>query len=608
MNQCETDVRACGEANRRGGRRQAGKGNDFMRKERLAQLIETLDTTRKLISIDIYYCIYDTDGIVLYMYPEDGDKDGIRLGTKFVDPTGKLDEVLATEKHIHNFIPMDRFGFYMEGNLIPVYDNGELCGVISSAYVPMNQQQLAAREMAVQSIYSLIMSIDLKNNNHCTRLYFNYDRQQFPTDAQHFDDFCEKMLPFVHPEDAPQLRDFTDLLTMQERLGQEKALTVEGRLRAASGEYRWVELILTRSDEFESSAECNTAVFMVRDIHERKTKELDILDQLERNNQLLFEQSMTDELTKLYNRKGLVWFGGNLLEKVRKNGQSIYVMVADLNGLKYINDHFGHEEGDNAIRAIADMLREVAPDSAVVSRTGGDEFTVLAALEQGSPIPGELEQKLLHTMHTFNETSGLPYMVEVCYGWDLRPASDSANLDEYMHRADDRMYDMKSRTRLSGRLTGNARSELSRHLGSAKQPVFILSADPKVHAELSELLDSGYLLSHFNTIEDALQRMAACEEMTMVFIDQRLEGRPALQQFVRNLPEMKRRNVIPVLLMEREDANAIAEEFARGVQDILTAPYNTVLHQNRIRMMSQMGMTNRKLGQLLEQQMSKTAQ
>ena len=575
-----------------------------MKKERLAQLIEMLDMSRKLIGIDIYYCIYDTNCIVQYIYPEDGDKDGIRIGAKFVDPTGKLEEVLATEKHIHNFIPMERFGFCMEGNIIPVYDNGELCGAITSAYVPMNQQQLAARELAVKSIYSLIMSLDLKNNNHCLRLYFDYEKQQFPTDAQHFDDFCKKMLIYIHPEDASQFQDFTDIIKIQERLCREKTLAMECRLHSISGEYRWAELILTRTNEFESASEPHTAIFMVRDIHERKTKELEILAQLEQNNHLLFEQSITDELTKLYNRKGHVWFGGSLLERAKKNSQSIYAMVADLNGLKYINDHFGHEEGDKAIRTIAEMLQSVAPSSAIVSRTGGDEFTIMMALDQGSTLPVAMEQKLVNTMREFNENSGLPYMVEVSYGWDLRPTSEVANLDDCVHRADDKMYDMKSQRRLSGRLTSSARSELSRRLGSAKQPVFILSSDPAIHAELKELLDSGYIISHIETMEDALPRLESCDEMTLVFVDYRLKGRSAMQQFVRELPEMRRRNIIPIMLMEREDAS-IAEEFARGAQDILTRPYNTVLHKYRIRMMSQMGMTNRKLGQLLEQQMRK---
>ena len=574
-----------------------------MTKEKLEQLIEVLDMTRKLISIDIYYCIYDTDCIVQYIYPEDGDKDGIHVGSKFIDPTGKLEEVLATERHIHNFIPMDRFGFFMEGNLLPVYDNGQLCGAISSAYVPMNQQQLAARELAVQSIYYLIMSVDMKNNNHCIRLYFDYEKQQFPTDAQHFDDFCEKSVPYVHPEDVARFTDFTDVSKVWNRLQNEKTLTMECRLMSVSGEYRWAELILTRTDEFEAADTYNNAVYMVRDIHERKSKELDILAQLERNNQLLFEQGMTDELTKLYNRKGLVWFGSSLLDEAKKQGQYFYTLVADLNGLKYINDRFGHEEGDKAIRTIADMLRAAAPASTIVSRTGGDEFTIMAMLEKDSPLPGELEKKLLKTMQSFNAGSGLSYMVEASYGWTFRPASDFINLDDCVNRADDKMYAMKSRRKMSNQFSGKARNEIDRRFGSAKQNVFVLSADKQVQEELAELFDAGYLLSPLETTEEAVRQLEACDEPVMLFVDEHLPGQSGTQ-FVQELPEDLRQNLVPILLSEREDADTIEKAFELGMEDVFIRPYNTVLNKCHVQLLCRMSITNRKLSQMLEQQMA----
>ena len=578
-----------------------------MTKERLEQLKELLETTRKLISIDIYYCIYDTNCIVQYIYPEDGDKDGIQVGSRFVDPTGKLEEVLETEKCIHNFVPMDRFGFYMEGNLIPVYDSGVLCGAISTAYVPMNQQQLAARELAVQAIYYLILSIDLKNNNHCTRLYFDYEKQQFPTDAQHFDDFCEKSVPYIHPDDLAQFLDFTDVSRVYERIQREKTLMMECRLRSVSGEYRWAELIFTRTDEFESSDVYNTAVYMVRDIHKRKSKELEILRrnqelivQLEKNNSLLFEQGMTDELTKLYNRKGHVWFGGSLLESARKNGQYIYTLVADLNGLKYINDKFGHEEGDKAIRAIAKMLREAVPSFAVVSRTGGDEFTIMAALEKDSPLPGELEGKLIKRMADFNANSDLSYKVEASYGWDFRPASELGNLDDCVNRADNKMYDMKFRKRTANRFAGRARNEIDRRFGSAKQRVFILSADDAVRKEIAGLFDMGYLLSPLETVEEAVRQLEACDDAVILFVDNQLPEQTGIQ-FMRELPESLRRNVVSILLLEREEDDAIADAFAIGMEDVLIKPFNTVLNRCRTKLLSQMNITNQKLHQILEQ-------
>ena len=574
-----------------------------MTQERLEQLKELLEITRKLISIDIYYCIYDTNCIVQYIYPEDGDKDGIHIGSKFIDPTGKLEEVLETEKCIHNYIPMDRFGFSMEGNLIPVYENGELCGAISTAYVPANQQQYAARELAVQSIYYLIMSVDMKNNNHCTRLYFDYEKQQFPTDAQHFDDFCEKSVSYIHPDDVTEFLDFTEVSKVHERLQSEKTLMMECRLLSVSGEYRWTELILTRGDEYEASDVYNTAVYMVRDIHERKSKELDILAKLEKNNQLLFKQGMTDELTNVYNRKGLAWFGEDLLKEAKKSDQYIYTMAADLNGLKYINDKFGHEEGDKAIRTIAEILQKAVPASAIVTRTGGDEFTIMAMLEKDSLLPMEIEKKLLKSMKDFNENSGLPYMVEVSFGWDFRPASELINLDDCMNRADNKMYDMKSRRKMSSRFSDKVGEEISRRLGSAKQRVFLLSADSATEENIRALFDAGYLLTSLKTTEDAVMQLGAYSEPVMLIVDDRLKDRSGIQ-FLRDLPEEQKRNAIMILLLEQEDADVIAEAFMLGVADVLIKPYNTALNKCRIRLLGQMNIMNRKLGQMLEQQVT----
>lgn len=579
-----------------------------MRKERLEQLKEILEITRKLISIDIYYCIYDTDCIVQYIYPEDGDKDGIQIGSKFIDPTGKLEEVIETEKCIHNFVPMDRFGFYMEGNLIPVYDNGELCGAISSAYVPMNQQQLAARELAVQSIYYLIMSIDMKNNNHCSRLYFNYESQQFPTDAQHFDDFCEKLIPYVHSEDVTQFLDFANISKVYERLQTEKTLMMECRLLNVSGEYRWSELIFTRSDEYESSDVYNIAVFMVRDIHERKATELDILQknqnliiQLEKNNNMLFEQGMTDELTKVYNRKGLVWFGDNLLEEARKTNQYIYTMVADLNGLKYINDKFGHEEGDRAIRAIAKMLKESASESAIVSRTGGDEFTIIAMLKKDSKLPEETETKLLESMKNFNKNSGLSYKVETSYGWDFRAAQEIINLDDCINRADNRMYDMKSKKTTLSRFFGEAHSRINRRFSSAKQNVFILSPNDEVQRDLPYLFNSDQLLFSFKTANEALQQLEVNDEVVMLFVDNKLDGQSGID-FIKNLTDNQRQDVIPILLSEVDDPDLIQEAFGIGMADVLIKPYNTLLTKCRVQLFSKMNNTNMKVVQMMNQQ------
>ena len=246
------------------------------------------------------------------------------------------------------------------------------------------------------------------------------------------------------------------------------------------------------------------------------------------------------------------------------------------------------------------MLRKAAPESAIVSRTGGDEFNIMALTEKDSQLPMKIEQRFVQSMKDFNQNSGLPYMVEASYGWDLRPASEVENLDECLKRADYRMYIMKSERKMPGRLSGEAQSELFRRFGSAKQKVLVLSEDKEVKTELANIFDSGCLLLSVETVEAAMKQMDDKDEMVTVFIDSRLDDQNGAG-FLQELPESLRKNVIPVLLLEEEDSAVIADAFEMGIDDVLIKPYDTVLNRCRISQLCRLNIVNRKISQMLEQ-------
>jgi diguanylate cyclase (GGDEF)-like protein len=83
-------------------------------------------------------------------------------------------------------------------------------------------------------------------------------------------------------------------------------------------------------------------------------------------------------LTGLYNRHGVQKFFGDFFKECLRNGTCLAVMVVDMDGLKQINDNFGHHEGDYAIKAIASALTSASGDDEICTRAGGDEFVVLA--------------------------------------------------------------------------------------------------------------------------------------------------------------------------------------------------------------------------------------
>ncbi|MBQ5312374.1 MAG: GGDEF domain-containing protein, partial [Oscillospiraceae bacterium] len=121
------------------------------------------------------------------------------------------------------------------------------------------------------------------------------------------------------------------------------------------------------------------------------------------------------------------------------------VLSIDMDGLKTINDTYGHAEGDIAIQAIADAMHSVWGENEICARFGGDEF-ITASVCRSSPMrhAAALEQKITEYLDTFNSTSGKPYKVQASFGAAYSRISSSIQVDELIKQADDLMYCEKS--------------------------------------------------------------------------------------------------------------------------------------------------------------------
>lgn len=107
--------------------------------------------------------------------------------------------------------------------------------------------------------------------------------------------------------------------------------------------------------------------------------------------------SLTDDLTGLYNHRGFFNLAEHHLKTARRTRQSSILLYADLDGLKEINDMFGHSEGSSAIAKTAEVLRQTFRNSDIVSRLGGDEFAILAQnvpIDEMENIIARLEENL----------------------------------------------------------------------------------------------------------------------------------------------------------------------------------------------------------------------
>lgn len=104
---------------------------------------------------------------------------------------------------------------------------------------------------------------------------------------------------------------------------------------------------------------------------------LDLQREIEAKNKLLMEMALTDPLTGLPNRRAIEEWAGRQLRGAARHGFPIWVVHADLDCFKGINDTYGHEAGDQVLQRFAEMLKENTRASDICGRMGGDEFLLV---------------------------------------------------------------------------------------------------------------------------------------------------------------------------------------------------------------------------------------
>lgn len=158
--------------------------------------------------------------------------------------------------------------------------------------------------------------------------------------------------------------------------------------------------------------------------------------------------SLTDELTGLYNRRGFLVLAEQHLKMANRDKKGIFMLYADLDGLKEINDKFGHREGDMMLSETAKILRDSYRDSDIISRIGGDEFVVIpiGIVGNDTAIIIDRLQKKIDTYNSINHHRG--YNLEISAGLAYYDPKNPCNVDELLEKADSMMYEQKKRKKM----------------------------------------------------------------------------------------------------------------------------------------------------------------
>lgn len=154
--------------------------------------------------------------------------------------------------------------------------------------------------------------------------------------------------------------------------------------------------------------------------------------------------SVTDDMTGLLNRRGFMSLGTKALENAFLSGTSGLVLFGDMDGLKKINDTYGHSAGDRAIKAEARILKEAFRSSDILGRLGGDEFAIIAS-GLGEERFQEIKTTLDSKCEEYNRTSGEPYVLSLSMGYSVfHPLMREYDIKILLELADEALYEEKN--------------------------------------------------------------------------------------------------------------------------------------------------------------------
>ena len=185
------------------------------------------------------------------------------------------------------------------------------------------------------------------------------------------------------------------------------------------------------------------AVFLARQFNRA-------FDQQRRLMRSLAERSIRDSLTGLYNRSGILEQLDQWLQRFKGAQDAAFAVIfVDLDGFKNINDLYGHEVGDQLLRQVAEILRRIMPEEAVVGRLGGDEFLLLYPLTSESRL-ADLHLRLTRLLEALHQQLSLPgdrlAHISASIGVAIYP-QDGQDASTLLRAADVAMFHAKSQGR-----------------------------------------------------------------------------------------------------------------------------------------------------------------
>ena len=295
----------------------------------------------------------------------------------------------------------------------------------------------------------LLDLMDIVEKNHgifgCDNVYLcvngyyfdNYDKKQWNHDSEAFGE--EMILAacgragIVPDAGQPYVRFPTGMLLPGDMMRRERFLIF---YPLHYNTYSIGYLVMDGVSE-SSRLNLHKSIFSFLDIAIENVRKKGLLRQF---NEVLDNLYVHDALTGLYNRFGYDRFGQRTYEAFLEEDGGAQILFIDRDDMKCVNDRYGHEMGDAAIRTAARALEIACEPRDFIMRYGGDEFLVIASRRETG-----LEEAIQRAAETAGGEAGLPFDLALSVGVVRAYASERRPLDSCVQAADTLMYDNKNR-------------------------------------------------------------------------------------------------------------------------------------------------------------------
>lgn len=177
----------------------------------------------------------------------------------------------------------------------------------------------------------------------------------------------------------------------------------------------------------------------LQEIQEELRKEIEERKKIERK---LEYYAFTDPMTNTSNRRTGLMVLEKLMKSSLRNNTLITICFIDVDGLKRVNDTYGHIEGDSLLKTIAEIITSSLREGDTLSRLGGDEFLLILP-NCNAKNAEQIVQRIREKMHLYDLDSPKPYSLSFSCGIREVGCNEESNVDDLIKQADELMYKEK---------------------------------------------------------------------------------------------------------------------------------------------------------------------